>query len=280
MIPLKVLQTLVKTKLTALAIGLGAVMTLTTLAVGASLLASNVLTLGPISLSGEPVRLTSTTSLPATLRIGDHTDVLFRLQNTGATISNATLMVRVAAAGTPLTDPYCVTLEFRDPVSGNDQTVTLAVANGGLEGTLKSGWTIPADYSNDLRLRITFNSSAPLASYSVDMWVERPTTSGADPTPTPTPSGGNQQTPQTYTVQMTDSDVFVPANLTAKVADTVQWTNVGSKPHNVVFSNPSIPSNNFIAGGASYQVTFSAAGTFSYVCQFHSGMSGTVVVQP
>lgn len=111
--------------------------------------------------------------------------------------------------------------------------------------------------------------------------------------------------------------LFLPGQITVDEGDTVQWTRAASE-HTIYFpagqKNPDliIPGKSkgqmlwnpavFFAtprkvydgagsnsGGAllsdpqapqSYTVTFTKAGTYKYLCMFHPGMEGTVVVQP
>ncbi len=70
-------------------------------------------------------------------------------------------------------------------------------------------------------------------------------------------------------------DAFRPASISVPAGTTVTWTNRGGSSHTVtgtgfdsVMTRP----------GATFSFTFATAGTFRYVCSFHSGMSGTVVV--
>lgn len=87
--------------------------------------------------------------------------------------------------------------------------------------------------------------------------------------------------PTTATVT-TPGTSFSPANVTIAAGGSVTWQITGSTRHNVTFSGTapaggSIPDTD--AGGSASR-TFSAAGTYSYSCTRHSGMNGTVVVQP
>ncbi|BBZ79407.1 hypothetical protein MANY_47440 [Mycolicibacterium anyangense] len=70
---------------------------------------------------------------------------------------------------------------------------------------------------------------------------------------------------------------FTPATLTVKVGDTVTWTNHDEEPHTVVaddgsFHSPGLGTND------KYTFTFTAPGSFSYLCSIHPFMHGTVVV--
>lgn len=72
---------------------------------------------------------------------------------------------------------------------------------------------------------------------------------------------------------------FNPSTLTVKVGDTVSWTNTSGTGHTVTADDGSFDSGN-LAGGAGFQHTFSAAGTFSYHCSIHSSMKATITVTP
>ncbi|NHX35713.1 MULTISPECIES: plastocyanin/azurin family copper-binding protein [Halolamina] len=119
-------------------------------------------------------------------------------------------------------------------------------------------------------------------------------------TATGTEGGGGGGT--THTVDMTDSLVFDPAELTIEAGDTVVWENVGSVGHSVTAYEDNIPeeadffaSGGFdaeqpardaypeqgdIPGGESYQHTFETLGTYEYFCIPHEsvGMIGTIEV--
>ena len=68
---------------------------------------------------------------------------------------------------------------------------------------------------------------------------------------------------------------FDPADATAKVGQTVVWTNEDSAPHNVV-GGP-IKSSDF-GQGETFEYTPTEAGTIDYVCTLHPGMEGTLTV--
>ena len=87
--------------------------------------------------------------------------------------------------------------------------------------------------------------------------------------------------------------VFSPASLTIHVGDTVHWV-WASPTHSVVSGANGTADNKFCspsntncdnpplsAMGATYDHTFTTAGTFPYYCSVHVslGMTGTIVVQ-
>jgi plastocyanin len=68
---------------------------------------------------------------------------------------------------------------------------------------------------------------------------------------------------------------FNPSTVTIHPGQTVVWTwHDGSVPHNVTFPG----FHSVIQTSGTYVHTFNTAGTFSYSCTIHSGMTGTVVV--
>lgn len=72
---------------------------------------------------------------------------------------------------------------------------------------------------------------------------------------------------------------FNPAVTEVVVGTTVTWTNNDSAPHTVT-QQPS--GSGFQSGtlepGASFGYTFDTVGTYDYYCEFHSGMTGQVIV--
>jgi plastocyanin len=72
---------------------------------------------------------------------------------------------------------------------------------------------------------------------------------------------------------------FAPAAINAKVGQTVTWKNTDAIAHTVTASaNAKFDSGTLEPGGTFSYVT-KRAGTISYVCDFHPGMTGTITVQ-
>jgi plastocyanin len=86
----------------------------------------------------------------------------------------------------------------------------------------------------------------------------------------------DQQT--ALTVHMADS-AYKPASAQVHVGDTVVFQNDDSFAHTVTSSDspPSFDSKD-IAAGKSWSYTFSSAGTYNYVCTYHSWMKGQITV--
>lgn len=98
-------------------------------------------------------------------------------------------------------------------------------------------------------------------------------TTAPPPNPPTSPSVATVTTPGTS---------FSPANVTIATGGTVTWQFTGSSRHNVTFSGTAPTGGNIpdTDVGGSAARTFTAPGTYSYTCTRHSGMNGTVVVQP
>jgi plastocyanin len=88
---------------------------------------------------------------------------------------------------------------------------------------------------------------------------------------------------------------FEPATLTVKVGQPVQWQNAGNTVHDAT-NDPALVANKadvagppgaktfnsgFVLPGQTFQYTFTAPGTYRYVCVPHeaAGMKGEVTVK-
>ena len=86
---------------------------------------------------------------------------------------------------------------------------------------------------------------------------------------------------QTATLVGTEQLDFEPAGVAAKKGTlTLTLRTDDGPPHNLVFSDDSLPEIGTVAEGQekSQTYTFTAAGTYDFVCTFHPGMDGQVVV--
>jgi amicyanin len=72
---------------------------------------------------------------------------------------------------------------------------------------------------------------------------------------------------------------FSPASVTAKVGQTVQWTNQDTPPHNVFYvSGPKFTSSPTLNTGAAFKLKLTQPGTIHYICSIHPFMKATIVV--
>jgi plastocyanin len=101
---------------------------------------------------------------------------------------------------------------------------------------------------------------------------------GAITNPGNNASGGTTSgTTAANAVGVTD-DQFTPANISVAVGTKVTWTWAGTRSqHNVTFADGTASAT--LGPDATFSRTFNSAGTFTYRCTIHSGMTGSVVVQ-
>ncbi|MBI3841187.1 MAG: cupredoxin domain-containing protein [Thaumarchaeota archaeon] len=73
---------------------------------------------------------------------------------------------------------------------------------------------------------------------------------------------------------------YSPGTITVVIGvnSTVVWTNADSVAHTVTANDNSFNSGN-LAAGRKYTHAFTTAGTFQYICSYHSNMHGTVIVK-
>jgi len=88
------------------------------------------------------------------------------------------------------------------------------------------------------------------------------------------PGGGGPTATNAVTVS---NNQFSPNSIQVAPGTTVTWTWAdGSAQHNVTFASDA---SNTLGSGATYSRAFPTAGTFTYQCTLHPGMTGTVTVQ-
>ncbi len=91
-----------------------------------------------------------------------------------------------------------------------------------------------------------------------------------------TPVAGN---PAPAVVVDISNFAYVPNSITVPVGGTITWTNHDTTAHTVTAQDRTVLQSGTIKPGASYTQTFTTAGTYTYFCEFHAGMKGTVIVQ-
>ena len=70
---------------------------------------------------------------------------------------------------------------------------------------------------------------------------------------------------------------FAPPTLTARVGDTVVWTNAGASPHTATASDRSFDSGT-LAAGQTFSYKLAKTGSVPYVCTLHPWMKGTLQI--
>ena len=99
-----------------------------------------------------------------------------------------------------------------------------------------------------------------------------PAAAPATSTPAAAPAAG-----ATVAVSMKNIQ-FAPKSVTAKVGQTVKWTNDDSVDHNVTATSGETFKSSTFGQGATFSHKLTKAGTIKYVCTIHPGMEGTIVV--
>jgi plastocyanin len=101
----------------------------------------------------------------------------------------------------------------------------------------------------------------------------------------PRPGGGVGTTEgpadaQVFTIHGNDRDQFVPQTVQARVGVLTLALRNGGVPHNLVFQSGGLPAIGVVSGSGvkSTRLTFTAPGTYDFVCTIHPGMDGKVVV--
>jgi plastocyanin len=94
--------------------------------------------------------------------------------------------------------------------------------------------------------------------------------------------GGGGGASVTVRIPLTDyggsqTPSFLPTNVTIQAGGTVGWSNQDTASHTTTGENNLWNAN--LGPGGSFQRTFPTAGSFSYSCTVHPGMTGTVIVQ-
>ena len=80
-------------------------------------------------------------------------------------------------------------------------------------------------------------------------------------------------------VQATMADrTFLPSTITARVGDVITWTNTDTTTHTATFRDDPTCTTENLGTSETGGLTFSAPGTYAFVCKIHSDMTGTIEV--
>ena len=108
------------------------------------------------------------------------------------------------------------------------------------------------------------------------------TACGGDDSTGPTGGGGGGGGGATFTMTTNVSvgnNFFSPENAQVSPGATVTFTWAGGVIHNVNFSNASITDIGDKSGGSGTVTMPTTAGDYTYVCDHHGSMTGTIRVQ-
>ena len=89
----------------------------------------------------------------------------------------------------------------------------------------------------------------------------------------PAPAAGGQ----TVEVDMKDI-LFVPEKVSARVGQTVRWTNSDDVPHTVKAESGAGFESKSISKGKTFEAKLTKAGTIDYVCTIHPSQTGSITV--
>lgn len=102
----------------------------------------------------------------------------------------------------------------------------------------------------------------------------------ASTTPTSAPTTSAKTTAAAGAVEIDMKDIkYVPQNATAKVGQTVKWTNSDPVAHTVTAKSGSDIDSGTIDPGKEFEAKFDKAGKVDYVCTIHPNQTGTVTVR-
>jgi plastocyanin len=112
---------------------------------------------------------------------------------------------------------------------------------------------------------LALGGGVALAQYGTPMEV--PTASPTAPAPAASP----------VSVVHIKNFAFVPDKVTITAGQSVRWVQDDDAPHTVTASDKSFDSGN-LDKKAAWTHKFDKAGTYAYICAYHTYMRGTVVV--
>jgi len=185
----------------------------------------------------------------------------------GVRVSQPRLTVSLGAA-TNAGQRYTMTIFARDSLNvvrtvSAPLTVTLASSDPG-HTTLDSLTTTIAAGQSSVTMGVAFDTAG---SYTI----------------TARAAGYDDGTAVTTTtgalVRMVSGNQFVPATVVIPAGRMVTWRNDDAVTHTTTEDSATPLWNASRAPGQTYARTFSTAGTFTYHCSIHAGMTGTVIVQ-
>lgn len=160
---------------------------------------------------------------------------------------------------------------------GPDGALYLSGPAISLEANQNAGWILRADLAA-APLQVATDTIQPSACKPIPGVSADPAAiTAAKLAPAATPSA-EQAAPTTGDRVSIRDYAFTPAVLQTPAGTTVTWTNDDTVPHTVTAVDKSFDSGN-LAPGAVFTYTFTAAGTYPYLCQYHGGMKGSVVVK-
>lgn len=97
------------------------------------------------------------------------------------------------------------------------------------------------------------------------------------PGATPRPKGATTTPQDGLVVISVGEDFFYPNEITIKAGTEVEWSHDGARAHNVT-STIGDWSSIYLDVSIRYRLSFNKPGVYKYICTFHPGMTGTIIV--
>jgi plastocyanin len=211
----------------------------------------------------------------------------------GAPAAPLTASVRLAGAQFA---PATVTVGVGGTVTwSNDDASkhTVTADNGSFDsGTLNSGgsysftftaagtYAYGCDFHGNMRgtVIVTGTSTTPAPASPPAAPPAPVTTPPTTPPGSPAPGAPAPGTVTTNETINITNNAFTPPTITVNVGSTVNWANADAVTHTVTADDQSFVSG-LLRKNTSWSHTFTAAGTFTYFCEIHPEMTGTVLAQ-
>jgi plastocyanin len=102
----------------------------------------------------------------------------------------------------------------------------------------------------------------------------------SDKNPVAPPGGGGGADVTINIVSMTGPNFFSPSPTTVTVGQKVAWKNTDTITHTATAIGGEFDTGNLAPGATSAAITMGTAGTFPYHCTIHTGMTGSLTVNP
>jgi len=191
-----------------------------------------------------------------------------------AALSCASLMA-ACSGGSAADEPAPTSPAVRTPTTASSATATPAETSTEVADTPTA--TLTATTEPEPATPEAPTPEAPTPAPTTGGGTNPPTAVVVPPTPTSKPASGN---PMSATVgASTARFVWSPSRVSVAIGGTVTWAwSNAPQLHNVVGDNFALGPTEFKASDK-VSFTFTSAGTYTFTCQSHPGMDGTVVVQ-
>jgi plastocyanin len=128
---------------------------------------------------------------------------------------------------------------------------------------------------------LALTAGGVLAGCGSDNKDSASTPAAAPPPAATTPASTTPAAASGDVVKVNMKDIkFVPADITVKVGQKIEWTDTdGQIPHTVTSQTKGADfDSGTLQPGATFDYTPTKAGTINYICTIHSGQTGTITV--